>query len=67
MNLLLPVLMQPWAERLGWTLVQFLWQGTIIAALYALVRMFLGRTRTAGFRHALACAALLAMRSKGHL
>ena len=26
---------QPWVERLGWTLVHFLWQGLAIAALYA--------------------------------
>ena len=30
--------LQPWVERLGWTLVHFLWQGLAIAALYAAVR-----------------------------
>ena len=29
---------QPWVERLGWTLVHFLWQGAAIAALYAAAR-----------------------------
>ena len=29
---------QPWVERLGWTLVHFLWQGLAIAALYAAAR-----------------------------
>ncbi len=61
MNFLSPILMQPWVERLGWSLVHFLWQGSVIAALYALVRTLRGRNGTAGFRHALACAALFAM------
>ena len=29
---------QPWVERLGWTLVHFLWQGLSIAVLYAAAR-----------------------------
>lgn len=52
---------QSWVERLGWTLVHFLWQGALIAALYALARVWFGRTRTAGFRYLLSCTALLAM------
>ena len=43
------------------TLVQFLWQGTLIAALYATAREGLGRTRSANFRYGLACLALAAM------
>ncbi len=31
---------QPWVERLGWTLIHFLWQGTIIAAVYGAARRF---------------------------
>jgi hypothetical protein len=34
----------PRVERLGWTLVHFLWQGLSIAVLYAAAR--LGMTRT---------------------
>ena len=26
---------QPWIARAGWTLLQFLWQGALIAALLA--------------------------------
>ena len=26
--------LQPWVERLGWTLVHFLWQGLAIAIVY---------------------------------
>jgi uncharacterized protein (TIGR03435 family) len=61
MSLLSPILMQPWAERLGWTLVHFLWQGTLIATLYGVVRTFQASTGTARFRYALACVTLLAM------
>jgi hypothetical protein len=35
---------QPWAERLGWALIHFLWQGLSIAALYAGVRRGFART-----------------------
>lgn len=48
---------QPWVERLGWTLVHFLWQGALIAAMYAAAR----RSRTVQFRYVLACIALAAM------
>jgi hypothetical protein len=44
--------------RLGWTLVHFLWQGALIAAVYAAVRRFVGG---ANGRYLLACAALAAM------
>src|SRR5271157_5128338 len=49
-----------WVERLGWTLVHFLWQGLAIAVLYAAGRAV---ARTAGpqARYLLACAALAAM------
>jgi uncharacterized protein (TIGR03435 family) len=50
----------PWfpqisVERLGWTLAHFLWQGTAIAALYAMVRAGVAR---AGARYAVSCVAL---------
>ena len=38
---------QPWVERLGWTLVHFLWQGLAIAVLYAAVRGAMARTQPA--------------------
>ena len=45
-------------ERLGWTLVQFLWQGALIAGTYAAVRRAM---RAAESRYLLACAAMAAM------
>jgi uncharacterized protein (TIGR03435 family) len=50
--------LQPWVERLGWTLVHFLWQGLAIAALYAAVRRAVSSPQG---RYLLACAALAAM------
>jgi hypothetical protein len=50
-----------WIECLGWILVQFFWQGVVIAVLYAAMRR---RTRKASSPHAqylLACGALLTM------
>ncbi|MGD0500292.1 MAG: M56 family metallopeptidase [Bryobacteraceae bacterium] len=55
------VLRQPWVARLGWTLVHFLWQGTVIAAAYAAARGIGGRLLSARGRYALACTALAAM------
>src|SRR5207302_10446038 len=52
---------QPWVERLGWTLVHFLWQGLAIAVLYAARRRSVARTSSANARYALAWAALAAM------
>jgi uncharacterized protein (TIGR03435 family) len=48
---------QPWVERLGWTLLHFLWQGALIAALYASTR----RSVRPNTRYILACVALAAM------
>ncbi len=53
-------LTQPWDERLAWTLLHFIWQGTLLAAIYALARLAAG-SLTARARYAMACAALLAM------
>ena len=53
-------LTQPWAERLAWTLLHFIWQGTLLVAIYALARLAAG-SLTARARYAMACAALLAM------
>ena len=39
---MITLLNQPWTERLGWTLLHFLWQGILVAALYALARALAG-------------------------
>jgi uncharacterized protein (TIGR03435 family) len=52
---------QPWVERLGWTLVHFLWQGLSIAALYAAARRGVARTPSPNVRYLLACGALATM------
>jgi beta-lactamase regulating signal transducer with metallopeptidase domain len=58
---MITLLNQPWTERLGWTLLHFLWQGILAAALYALARALAGGRISARGRYALACASLLAM------
>jgi uncharacterized protein (TIGR03435 family) len=52
---------QPWVERLGATLLHFLWQGAAIAALYAVARRFTARSTAPHVRYVLACAALAMM------
>jgi uncharacterized protein (TIGR03435 family) len=52
---------QPWVERLGITLLHFLWQGVLIAAVYAAVRRGIARSASANIRYMLACVALVAM------
>jgi uncharacterized protein (TIGR03435 family) len=61
MNAIQSLATQPWVGRLGLTLLHFLWQGSIIAALYAAARK--GSTRSIGpnGRYFLACAALMTM------
>jgi len=54
------LLSQPWVERLGWVLVHFLWQGAVIAALYAAAR-HRARSSRPQLRYLLACAALAGM------
>jgi len=39
---MITLLNHPWTERLGWTLLHFLWQGILVAALYALARALAG-------------------------
>ena len=58
MNPVLFLSNQLWVERLGWTLVHFLWQGVLIASLYAIARKFCQRPQT---RYLLACVTLTAM------
>jgi len=50
-----------WVNRLGWTLLHFLWQGTLIAILYAIARRFLQRTKSPQPLYLLACVAMGAM------
>jgi len=52
---------QPWVERLGLTLLHFLWQGAIIVTLYAAARKWGMRTLGPNGRYLLACAALTSM------
>jgi TonB family protein len=58
MSALLSFFQQPWVERLGWTLVHFLWQGALISLLFAMLRSITTRAQS---RYVLACIALLAM------
>ncbi len=50
---------QPVALALGWALVHFLWQGTLVALLLAILLRLLQRA-SARARHFVACAAMLA-------
>jgi uncharacterized protein (TIGR03435 family) len=61
MNVMQFLSSQPWVERLGWVLLHFLWQGALIAALYAAMRIGIARTSRPNVRYILACAALAAM------
>jgi uncharacterized protein (TIGR03435 family) len=49
---------QPWVERLGGTLVHFLWEGIVITAIYTAVRT---GAKQSGVRYVLGCATLAAM------
>jgi uncharacterized protein (TIGR03435 family) len=49
---------QPWVGRLGSTLLHFVWEGVLIAAVYAVVR---SRANAAKVRYLLGCAALAVM------
>jgi len=61
MNVFDSVFHQAWVARLGWTLLHFLWQGTLIAALLSVVRGFPGRRHSAPIQYAAACAAMVLM------
>jgi beta-lactamase regulating signal transducer with metallopeptidase domain len=58
MNQLTVLFSQPWADRLGWTLVHFIWQGAVIALLLAVARIWIAVPRR---RHTAACLALASM------
>jgi uncharacterized protein (TIGR03435 family) len=52
------LLQQAWVGRLGWTLVNSLWEGVLIGVIYGIARTSIG-SRKAQSRYGLACAALL--------
>ena len=48
------LLSEPWVPRLGWTLLHFLWQGTAIVMVYAMLRSWLAaHSRSANGRYIL--------------
>jgi uncharacterized protein (TIGR03435 family) len=61
MNAMQMLSSEAWVERLGWTLVHFLWQGLAIALLYAAAHSVMARRASPNGRYLLACAALAAM------
>lgn len=50
-----------WVLTLGWVLLHFLWQGTVIAAVYTVLRSVSTLSQSPAGRYALACTALGAM------
>ena len=60
MRLLESVLAQSMLQALGWSLIHFVWQGTLLAILLAGARLVL-RNRSANARYLAACAALALM------
>ena len=60
MTTLEALLAQPLGQALGWSLLHFLWQGTLIAVTLA-VLLALARNRSASLRYAMSCGALLLM------
>ncbi len=61
MNAMQMLSSEAWVERLGWTLVHFLWQGSFIALVYAAARRVVAHKSSSNGRYLLACAALAAM------
>ena len=60
MNALVVLVHTPLAKALGWTLIHFLWEGALIAALVS-VGLFLCRPASARARYGLACVGLFGM------
>ena len=52
------LLAQPFGQALGWTLIHFVWQGALVAILFACVRA-LFKDYAASVRYTLACGAML--------
>ena len=61
MNAMQMLSSEAWVERLGWTLIHFLWLGLSIALLDAAARRIIARRSSPNGRYLLACAALAAM------
>jgi beta-lactamase regulating signal transducer with metallopeptidase domain len=61
MNALQFFVSQVWVERLGWTLIHFLWQGALITAAYAAAVPWMTRRLSANARYLIGCFALAAM------
>ena len=61
MTVIQTVFHEAWVARLGWTLLHFLWQGTLIAAVLAVVRGLPGRRPAAQFQYTAACIAMVMM------
>ncbi len=61
MNALQMLSSEVWVERLGWTLVHFIWQGVAIALLYTAAQRIMARRSSPNRRYLLACGALAAM------
>src|SRR5438552_9332778 len=57
MNAFLAAVDHPLAHRVGWVLLHSLWQGALVAALFALLQFAL-RGRSANARYLAGCAAL---------
>lgn len=60
MNPIEVLLGKPIFQSLGWTLIHFIWQGALIALLYACISVLLRRF-SANIRYAAACSAMLLM------
>jgi beta-lactamase regulating signal transducer with metallopeptidase domain len=54
------ILTDPIFQTLGWTLLHFIWQGSLVAALYALLAIWL-RDSSSNLRYGAACLAMLLM------
>ncbi|MHC4501111.1 MAG: hypothetical protein ACYS21_18585 [Planctomycetota bacterium] len=54
------ILSHPMVERIGWTLIHFLWQGVLLAVMLA-VELVLFRKSRAGVRYIAACVTLALM------
>src|SRR5204862_537825 len=61
MNTMQMISTQPWVERLGSTLLHFLWEGLSIAAVYAVGRKWTERRCGPNVRYIMACVALASM------
>jgi uncharacterized protein (TIGR03435 family) len=61
MNIIQMIATQPWVDRLGSTLLHFLWEGLSIAAVYAAGRTWTERRCGPNARYIMACATLATM------